>query len=862
MSNKTKNKDAQDYERSCNEGAQRILRLPGDIGVNRVERRLGSSMRRGGRNSDGVEFPADYFLYGINNFSVLNYLMTPNPGGEAGTTTGFGVVQLVRFDSLTGVSQVPSSRGAASSGGWFFNIDASSNLKFSAKSTAAFPASPLRALSPTDLGRVHCVIGLHTGASGLVRLLVDRAEIGAGTATTDYLTTAAATGMGVLTSVAQPANGCTILAESSFWGIPSTSQLQDYFDAVRLTGDLPPTIGGATVTHRWSMKDELRTLPDFTGRQTFSVRGFNGSSAFGTAASTSSGYLGATTGFFAQARVRLDSVATGSRYYVNRCNFSTMGYSVDCAGTTIRAQAGNGSAIVSSPLYTMLSTDQGRTVVITMVWDQPSQLLRLYIDGVQVGTGTTMTAYSPFNTSDSTFVGRFRAGWASDPNHTISDVACGDVVPTAATLLLQAQASADAGRLIPLTGTTRRWDVTADTVVATTVPSTLNEKVSGASGDALLIMGTGLELTVETAKAPVCPSQLTDRITAASTDALVRVGNPSIVKIDPTIDGRRTLGVQGYTLGSYFSAATGIRGSASGFSVSMLVRPDVTPTSGHHLLGVYNSGATAGYSIVEVAGGYRVDAINGGGGFAASRALWTLTAADLGKMALITVVYTGTVWRMFVNGVQQGTDIADTFTPNTVGPMNVGKDSYTALAPYDSSIFGVCGGSGANKVPTFIEIQQQYADFLSTGRIVGIPGKVDSLWDFTADILASGVDSVPTTILDRVGSDNLTRQGIDVRTNANSIRGIGPFCASDAFVSLPGGGVAGAAAGFHIALDIWFTKIPTAASSFVTMPRNVTTAGFRIDSNTGGFIRFVLLIGGSVKSSAVYTVTSADIGRR
>ena len=63
--------------------------------------------------------------------------------------------------------------------------------------------------------------------------------------------------------------------------------------------------------------------------------------------------------------------------------------------TTISMRVGNGSAVVASPAYTFGAADLNAWTVFHGVIDVAGGFVRLYRNGVQVGTGTAITAFAP-----------------------------------------------------------------------------------------------------------------------------------------------------------------------------------------------------------------------------------------------------------------------------------------------------------------------------------------------------------------------------------------------------------------------------------------------------------------------------------
>lgn len=574
-------------------------------------------------------------LYGLQSFvNSSNYLITPTGGGEVGNATGFGACALVRINALTTGNQGLITRQNASQG-YALYIDSNSRLTAIVYSGAgATVTAPIRQLLPSDVGRVFLMMVQSTGTA--VREWCDRAVTGAGVAITGYTAPTAnqTTAFGTINNVVvNAAQGLTILSAMAFTGSPSDAQLQGYYDAARLLGDLPDTMQGATVTHLWSVKREL-----------------------------------------------------------------------------------NGTVVAS-----------GQTA----------------------------------------------------------------------------------------------------------------------------------------------PAQLTDRVTNAAGDALARVGTPTVKIIDPTIEGRRTLGAQGFSPANYLAsvAGAGLRGSLSGHWCAWAGRIDnlINGTGAAVFMETLELGSPAGFTLFAGAtnfGNIGYQCVNAAGGFVTS-SLLTLATVDTSQPIMLVGVHTGSQLRLYIKRanqalVQVGSDVAITGykVPTSAAKHVIGNRDGGSVPTYNSGWFGAAGGDGF--VPTLAELQQLGDDWDRTGQLGSIAGKTSHAWTPTLDILASGVDVVPATVLDRVGTDNLTKVGIAVRTDANSIRSVGPYGAADGWQTAPGGGIQGANSGFHVVVDVVFTKIPTATEELVSCANSGATTGW-VGQVATNALR--LNIGGVVLSSA-YTVTAGDLNVR
>jgi hypothetical protein len=252
------------------------------------------------------------------------------------------------------------------------------------------------------------------------------------------------------------------------------------------------------------------------------------------------------------------------------------------------------------------------------------------------------------------------------------------------------------------------------------------------------------------------PAQLTDTVTRAPVDALARQGSPVVRVIDQSADGRRLLGAMGFSASSRLetSPGRGIQGAAAGFHVFAVARWDVVPpVITQQIVHAIDLSGVNGWTLQTFSNALRCVIVSGGTAYISN--VYTITAADLGQPLLACLHFTGTQLRLYMRRAQVGADVAAVFgVPGGVA-MQVGSRS-DGIAFVSGAAFAVQGG---HTNPTLAEIQQVFDTFDATGRLTAIPGKTEHLWDLTTDTLASGVDAVPAVVLDRVGTDHLTRVG-------------------------------------------------------------------------------------------------------
>jgi hypothetical protein len=730
---------------ACRDGVRLALGLPiTERASERVERRT-RTMRRSGRGGAGTRDDAiDYNLYGVSNLSAANYLQTANPGGEAGVSGGFLFGTLVRLDSLVAANRTIAQRFNGSNAGWQSLISSGNLFYCYSPNNSSTPSAYV--FNASDVGKIFLLWGLYNGAGNQIQALVNRGSWNAG-AQVGYTPFAGPEGVGSL-SGASPATGLTILANFNAQGVPSAAQLAAYADATRVLGDLPDTIGGATVTHLWSLKRELAGTTVVNGqiaptqladrvtaaandalvRSTTgidihtdanairSIGPYSATDSYQTAAG--GGIQGQNAGFHVVLDVWLTKVPTINEELAQCTNGgATTGWRLRTIAAALQCTI---AGVNNSSAYTITSGDLNKRTRIIL--NKTATVVQLFINGVQAGADVAAATYNA-NTSIAMVLGQL--GGAFFGSGYIECAVGGNVALSAGNVTTY---NADLTQAPPTIAavTLKRW--TFETDIAAGVPGKM-------------------------------PAIIAERISGAAADQLVLVGGPMAVRIiDSTIDGRRTLGAQGFSDANGLActvANPGVIGSSGGFTFSIRVRWDSVPTGNQVLAIAANAAGTTAWYLRSV-GAALTCTVN------SASSSYTIVATDLGQWITVQVVFTGSVVRLYVRGVQVGTDQASTFP--------VAASSWMRLGYYPSQGFtagAISAAGGGNYVATLAEVQQQVADTDTTSRLAAIPGKTDHLWEMTTDALASGVDAVPATVLDRVGTDHLTRVNTNVSVSGN-----------------------------------------------------------------------------------------------
>jgi hypothetical protein len=248
--------------------------------------------------------------------------------------------------------------------------------------------------------------------------------------------------------------------------------------------------------------------------------------------------------------------------------------------------------------------------------------------------------------------------------------------------------------------------------------------------------------------------------------------------------------------------------------------------------------------------------------------LKTITASELGVDIVVHGVHDGTFLRFYFNGVEIGSPVSITGYTAFASDMRVGRypDDASPLPSTNFISFGVAGG---HYVPSAAEVAANAQAILATGRMQAIPGKTDHLYDCTADVLASGQEAVPATVLDRVGTDHLTRIGPDYAIGA--VRGLrllsnGPY-PTNGLLTVPGGGIAGATSALTVSMLCSLLSPIVAAGGLEMIASKYVDAGsgwdFRRTGTAGTLGNLVVAFGtpgGGNPSPPVYAVQAQDVG--
>jgi hypothetical protein len=508
----------------------------------RVNRRGGPLMRRGGRsggNGEGAPGGAEVLpLYGLRDFSSVNYYATPNPGGEPGNATSFGLSMAMVPTTLSSANQFLIHR--ANNGvtaGWFVTINANALSFFAVNSGGAYIKSTSYTITASDIGRVLHFVARFDGSN--LRLTVNRQEL-APVALATYLAHTGATQLGVLFATF-PALASTFLWWFTFSGAPSVAQVAAHADAVRALGGVMPTsFDGATVTHGWPVRNALGTTvvsgqvapasladsvtaatadamvrvgsptviaidpntPRLWGYETAPLLYGANALTTGDHFEAANGFAGDPAGFWVCALIMINSQASGigsaNRNIFARRAAANAGWNLQTGAlnSTISFSLGGtgGAGTVNSPSQIVAAGDVGKLLLVHGVWDAPSLTARLYCKRLQLSTGSVFTGGTFVAETGVTQIGRRQNGLAAD-NITIFGVAAGLGIPT----LAGVQAHTDA--------------VMASEELASGIPSLTTSLLVNLKAD---IVANGSAM----------PASLLDR--SGNAQSFARVGNPAV----------------------------------------------------------------------------------------------------------------------------------------------------------------------------------------------------------------------------------------------------------------------------------------------------------------------------------------------
>lgn len=677
-------------------------------------------------------------ILGIGNFSTGNYYATANDGGEAGLSSGFGSVGIITLEQL-GISRYIFSHAAGSgSPGHMFWLNAADQLVFLCGSgVPAVVSSPGVQLRGSDVGKLLIIIGWHTGTQ--LRCAVSTLLTGQpGTAITGYTPFTGApsviSGYASPPGSSSPALAMRYHAHLTFRGTPTDAQLQALIDQARTVGfgSLPSSFTGATVTHRWSVRDVLSgsspvdgqaapaTLPDtitaasidtmtrsgtgttvkitdsrIGGRKTYGAMGFSLTNYLEAASLSRT----AATGYWFALWAIPWVITTNGQTYKWLLDFGATGKACGIraeTGSTLVIQGSN----VNAASFSLTAGHVGNPMLITGTMS--GSTFEGYVNGVSTGAAVAAT---DAGAASILRLGENLPGTAFGQDWSLLGYTMGRVVGgiSAGEALAHYQACVAAGRMVPIAGKTEHHiDLTAD-VIANGGPD------------------SGFPTTVR------------DRI---GTDHLTRQGG--LIAVNGGLTG---FGASGYPQG--LSAASGLPGLATGLWVSGLI---TAPPTGLLQAIFSNTGAGPNGLLLRLASNNVVTGIFGDG--TATTTVFSTGALTPGVTYHVLAHYDGSVARIYVNGVAGTASAAFVLAPGSL-PVKLGTAYAGTSDPAPSLI--IRGVSGGHTPPSAGEISAASTYALANGKLGGIAGKTLRLYSLVDDIIDAGGKS-PVMIKDRVSN--------------------------------------------------------------------------------------------------------------
>ncbi len=187
---------------------------------------------------------------------------------------------------------------------------------------------------------------------------------------------------------------------------------------------------------------------------------------------------------------------------------------------------------------------------------------------------------------------------------------------------------------------------------------------------------------------------------------------------------------------------------------------------------------------------------------------YTVLTTDYDRPMLIVGVYTGTGVQLYVSGVSAGTQVglsAYSPPPDTYS-LVIGNSYLSSLKATDKhTVFGVSGGNGTI---TLAEVQALNSLVESTGRIQGIPGKTDGLWDFSTEVSEKKSDNIDQLTNKAPGGSPLPIQRVGYPKTTKYIqpsgiqvaKGVTGFSGANYLRTAPGMGIQGHPDGFWVGI--------------------------------------------------------------
>ncbi len=779
-------------------------------------------------------------IYAAADFSTVNHYASAGISPEVGSPP-FGGIIVFRLLSLTNARYIWHCFDASSpTSGWGLHVNTSGVLVATAYNAAGSGyVSPGYPFTQNDLGKLFVALFHVTSTS--ISLTVNRAA--AGPATTmggTYAPSTAAMRLGTFIS-ANGFSGGEVTAMATYRGTLTAQAISDLFVSMRLTADIPTSLPGATLTHRWSLKEMLlgqdvsmgqtapATLLDTNtfastdtlnrigapkisiidarreGRVSHGISSFAGDYRIESAAGK--GIRGKPSGFWVSFTAQIVGAVGG---YLAGCGPEPVltGWGIyRTSGGTLWAYCGVNASNMA--LAVSASPTLNTPFIVHMRWTGTT--LEFYLDGVLQGTSAAGTYTAAANTVWMT-VGNNNLNTYSTPFDTVYALAGGDQSVTANEIVQNANAYKRTGRLQPIANKTDHfYDFTADILdqsdIVSPAPVTVLDQVG------------------------------THHLTQVGGYVLAHGG---LLCVDTPISGSVA---QTYYRAT--SAPSGINpqgayaGAVAGFTVTFLHYNTGEPVSIQATF-ITNTdlGLAAGFwlgSNNQIV--FQVRTTTG------------IVTLNLGTEPTgyvhTAVVYDGSTFKGYVNGTLTATSATgQVYTPSTVTPVSIGSlgTSYPAINR------GLLGATVGDFVLSAAEVSSASTQSRTNYKIYATPNKVTRHWSIVDDIADAGY-TVPTRIKDRIGG--VVNLGLQMPLTLRRLQ------------SLPGEGLRGGTSMWAAWYGVIDDLMTPNAMHFINCVQGGTAAGFIISAvgANGTQLTFRLYYGdGNLDSTGGVSFTPADVG--
>jgi hypothetical protein len=202
--------------------------------------------------------------FGMLDFTNADFYKSLDSEGVRGNATGFFAAALFTADIDPDSSEITTCFSTTPNKGWRIRVAGTGKIAFllynGAGSLVQSPTFDLN--GDEDPNLVHGIVGTYDGA--LVRMYLDRVEVGSGTATTGYTAPLSTDHheIGVRDNGTSPMDIGKILGViGSDLGVPVLADIQTWFDNVKAERDIVDMPGAVAAEFVYSVKRGVQGLP-------------------------------------------------------------------------------------------------------------------------------------------------------------------------------------------------------------------------------------------------------------------------------------------------------------------------------------------------------------------------------------------------------------------------------------------------------------------------------------------------------------------------------------------------------------------------------------------------------------------------